>query len=203
MKTFKLFFIVVLALLVSAFAIPLGADDVFNRGQVVDLTTDNADIDDYDNCVAYYETATTLTYIFKATWVDSSNHLHSKPFFIGGCNDNDAYVRAVVNAASDVNVVYHYSYDNRQTWVSETPADLDATSNTAKGDTIGIVDLVDSPETFHSGVWMIVEFQDGSTNLNDDEYCTWVASFRKDVSPLDPHRWLRIAQVANGSYTNP
>lgn len=201
MKAFKL--ILMLAVFSMLFALPASGADIFNRGTIIDFAASGADIDDYDNVMGYYETATTITYIYKATWIDSSNHLHSKPFLIAGCNDNDAYLRAIVSAASDVNPIFHYSYDNRNTWVTETPADLDALSSTAVGDTLGMVDLADTPATFHSGVWMVIELTDGSTALNDDEYCTVVISLRKDVNPQNEASWPRQARVATGSYTNP
>jgi len=201
-KAFKLVFAVIF-LMSFLFVLPAYGDDLFNVGTVIDFSTNDEDIDDYDNVMGYYETATTITYIYKATWVDSSDHLHSKPFLIAGCNDNDAYLRAIVSAASDVNPIFHYSYDNRNTWVSETPADLDALSSTAVGDTLGCVETADTPATFHSGIWMVIELSDGSTALEDDEYCTVVISLRKDVPPENEASWPRQARVARGSNTNP
>ena len=176
--------------------------DLFNQGTRIDLTTKA--LSGYDNASAYYETASTVTYIFKATWADSSDHYHSKPFFIGDCNDADAYVSAIVSAASDVNPIYHFSYDNCNTWVAITPADLDALSSTAVVDTMGHEAGVNEISGFHRGMWLVVELADGSTALEDDEICIWTASFKKDADNLLPNGdYKRIAFIRMVSETNP
>lgn len=197
-KFFWIFIILLLSVAVSVFA----GTDRFNQGKTVNLKQSPGAIADNDNVCGYYETATTVTYVFKATWIDSSDHLHSKPFFIADMNAVDGYCRAITNAASDVNPVYHFSYDNKNTWTTTTPHTLDALSSTAVGDTIGIELAVNDITGFHTGVWMVVEFQDGSTALNDDEYCIWTAVFTKDGTYLQGSIEL-IAEFATGSYTNP
>jgi len=193
--------ILIFVLMLLVFAIPAFANvDVYNVGTVIDLKRQT--LSSYANACAVYETADQVTYVFKATWVDSSDQLHSKPFYIGDLNANDAYVTVITNAASDVNPIYHFSYDNCNTWVTTTPAGLDATSNTAKLDTIGIEVGVDDAK-FHVGVWLVIEFADGSTALNDAEYCTMVISFKKDGTYMTGAVQPTIQRVRNTSVTNP
>jgi hypothetical protein len=177
--------------------------DIFNQGTTRDLRSTT--LSSYDNVCGYYEHGDQVTYVFKTTWVDSSNARHSKPFYIGDLNYNDAYVRAIMSAASDCNTIYHFSYDNRNTWVTETPASLDALSSTAAGDTLGVTTGGANDVTgFHSGVWMVIEAKAGSTALNDDEVYTWVGSFQRDYNS-DPNlpRMVGAARIANSSNTNP
>ena len=195
----KRFLFLVVILLVSLSVTGYSAD-LFNQGTIVNLATESdGDLSTYSNVSGYYETETSVTYLFKATWVDSSDHYHSKPFFIGDCNNADAYVRAIVSAASDVNPIYHFSYDNRNTWTVVTPATLDALSSTAVGDTLGMEAGTNDLTGFHTGVWMVVELADGSTALNDGEVCTWVATFTKDIAGSA----LPLNAVAMRSNTNP
>ena len=197
MKLFRSLFVIALLL---CFAIPGFSGDIYNQGTIIDLNQN--DIADYDNVSGYMDQGDYVTYVFKTTWIDSSNARHSKPFYIGEVNAVDAYCRAIMSAASDCNVIYHFSYDNRNTWTAVTPATFDALSNSAVGDTIGIEAGTNDLVGFHTGIWLVVEAVAGSTALNDGEVFTWVATFTKDGTFVNG-AVRRVAQVANGSNTNP
>lgn len=196
MKKLISLIVVLFVLSVSAFA---GSDN-FNVGTIIDLR--RSLLSSYSNACAYYETADQVTYVFKATWVDSSDHLHSKPFYIGDCNAVDGYTLTVTSAASDVNPVFHFSYDDCNTWVTTTPATLDAVSNTAVGDTIGI-EAGTNDAKFHSANWLVIEYQDGSTALNDGEYCTMVLTFQKDGTYVPGYPAPSVQRIRTRSVTNP
>lgn len=178
--------------------------DIYNRGTVRDLRSTT--ISSYANLCGYYEHGDQVSYVYKTTWVDSSNARHSKAFYIGDINAADGYVQAVMSAASDCNVIYHFSYDNRNTWTAVTPADFDALSNTAVGDTIGMEAGTNDLVGFHTGVWLIIEAVAGSTALNDAEVFTWTATFTRDGTfgeGADVPRIVGSARIANTSNTNP
>lgn len=200
-KFLVLFFILAFASLIYA-----ANTDVYNVGTKINLNTEpQTTLTNAANACASYETATSITYIFKSTvTTDSSNQRHSLPFFIADCNDVDAYCRAIVSAASDVNVYYHFSYDDRKTWYQVTPATLDATSNTAKGDTLGIEAGVNDAAGLHTGLWLIVEIDGGGTTCNLGEVVTWTAEFTKDAYFTNQAgAWTPLAKIANSSNTNP
>jgi len=201
---FKKIFIIAFLLLFSVYG--YGADaELYNQGEIINLNVRPvSEIANYANVTAFYETASQVTYYFKATFVDSSDQYHSKPMFIADCNDVDGYCRGIVSAASDCNIIYHFSYDDRNTWTTVTPATFDALSNTAVGDTIGINAAANDVAGFHNGMWLVVEFDAGSTALNDDEVVTWVCTLKKDGNYINSSGdYKSIARVANKSNTNP
>ena len=167
-------------LIIFLFPLFIYGTDYYNVGTQINMVQDADGVGDATNATGYYETSTSIIYTFKATWVDSTDDLHSKPMFIADCNDVDAYCSAYVSAASNVNIIYHFSYDNRNTWTTTTPLDLDALSSSVVGDTLGVEETIDDADGFHTGVWLVVEFTDGGTTLNDGEVCIWQASFQKD-----------------------
>ena len=131
------------------------------------------------NGVAVYETATTVTYVWRTTFIDSSNNRHSPAFFIGGVNIVDGYIRCVSSAVGDVNVLLHYSADDAATWGAiTTKATLDAVSATALFDTVGIEAGADEIE-FHSSRWMVVELASGSSTNQDGNVYTTTLKFLK------------------------
>ena len=85
--------------------------DIYNVGTVRDLRSTT--ISSYDNLCGYYEHGDQVTYVYKTTWIDSSNARHSKPFYVGDLNAADAYCRAIMSAASDCNV---NGYGRGMTW---------------------------------------------------------------------------------------
>jgi hypothetical protein len=195
MKKF-IFSLILVALIVT---LSFANVDRYNQGTVIDLRAKN--VSDYDNCIGIFETEDQVVIVIKVTWADSSDQLHSKPIYIGDCNYADGYTNTITSAASDVNPIYHFSYDNKSTWAITTPATLDAVSSTAVGDTIGIEAGVNDGK-YHTSNWLVVEFADGSTALNDDEYIIMVIALTKDQvywgKILSPY-----ARVATKSNTNP
>ena len=202
MKKLIVFIILLGVLLISI--LYAASTDVRYASTKVDMFLFPSKVAALDNATGYHETATTITYLFKATWADSTDQYHSRAMLIADCNDVDAYTTAIVSAASDVNIVYHFSYDNRNTWTSTTPAGYDALSNTAVTDTIGIEEAIDDADGFHMGIWLVVEMADGSTALNDDEVCTWIGTFQKDnVNTLSNGNFKAIAGLATKCETEP
>jgi len=190
-------------LLIVMFALPTWANtDLYNQGTIINLR-ETETLTAHGIATAYYETSEQVEIVFKVTWADSSDQYHSRPFYIGDVNVSDAYCRAIVSAASDVNIFYHFSYDNCNTWVTITPANFDTLSNTSVADTIGIEVGVNDQIGFHSSVWMIVEFADGGTALNDDEVCTWKATFSKDGVSMAGYSEPYVQRVKRTSNTNP
>jgi len=108
---------------------------------------------------------------------DSTGSQHSIPIYIGDMNDNDAWVCGVTNAVSDINVVWHYSY-NLRNWVSIATVSLDAVSNTAKYDTLGAGTTDDLG--FHRANWLVVEC-DGQAGANQTDILYLTINFKKDV----------------------
>ncbi len=198
----KKFVVILMVLLVSTlFA---ANTDNYNRGTVVDLRS-VATLSSYANAVAYYETADQVQITVKFTITnDSSDQQHSKPFYIGDCNAVDGYVSGITSAASDVNVIYHFSYDNCNTWTTVTPATFDALSNSAVVDTVGIQATVNSITGFHTGTWMVVEIEGGSTAAEEGETVKLGFSFTKDGTyEAGSKPYIGRARVRNTSNTNP
>jgi len=189
MKLFSKLSVLVI-LLVGLMAIQsFGATDLFNN----DVTID--------------ETFSTVVVKYTFTFADSSDKYHSKPIFIADCNDADAYVSAVQSATGDANVIYHFSQtDNIQSetgvWTTSTPADLDATSSTAKFDTLGIEEGANVIE-FHSARWLVIEVLGGSTTNADGNVFTMYLVFTKDHYFINNGQPVDVAGKATHSYTNP
>ncbi len=98
---------------------------------------------------------------------DTEGSKHSRPIFIGNCNDVDAYLHVICNAAADFNIVIHYSMDLTN-WVSVTKGDLDACSNTLKHDTLGVGDT--NFARFHEYSWMVIEV-DAQSGVDATDIC--------------------------------
>ena len=123
------------------------AADVYNKGwtSVIDS---NGDL---------------TSYITFAARSDSIGSVHSKPIYIGGYNDADAYIWIKGVTASDQNVNLHFS-NNLQDWSEQVMAGLDACSNTIKPDTLG-----DSGCTYwHTNAWMVIEMDGQAAATSDD-----------------------------------
>ena len=131
---------------------------------------------------------------------DSIGSFHSKPLYVGDCNNNDMYCTAITNAASDINIIFHLS-NNLQNWTAVTPAGLDACSNTAKVDTLGASDA--NSTVFHHNNYLIVEV-DGQTGCNTTDRVTLTMNFKKDgtyiTSSGNP---VKVARTIDASVTNP
>ena len=93
MKLLK-FLIPLILVIAIGISVLFGAVDRYNQGTTIDLVIKQ--LADYSDATAFYEQPTSITYAFKATWVDSSDQLHSKPMFIGSCNDVDGYCRVML-----------------------------------------------------------------------------------------------------------
>ena len=195
-KLIVLFITVMLVSIVSS-------ADIFNNGKVINgnLTPLPASTVNY---VAYFEDYGHITYIWNFTYVDSSDNYHSRPLYIGNANISDGYVNAVQSATGDANIIYHFAADNRTTWLATTAADMDAVSNTAKQDTIGINNGTDDI-AFHAGRWLVIEAASGSSTNQDDNVLTFVVKLKKETpSPVKSNGdWVRMARIAKVSNTNP
>lgn len=192
--------LIVFILMLASIAI---AGDIYNNGRRVNgnTTAFPASGTDY---VAYVEDYGHITYVWQFTYIDSSDNYHSRPLYIGNANVSDGYVTAIQSTTGDANIIYHYSADDRNTWETTTPADLDAVSNTSKPDTIGINSGVDDIN-FHAGRWLVIEAASGSSTNQDSNVLTFVLKLVK-VTPtatLGNGDYVRLARVANGSNTNP
>jgi hypothetical protein len=112
---------------------------------------------------------------------DSTGSRHSDAIFIGNVNANDAYVQAVTNAAADINIIFHYSNDLAN-WQAITATGLDALSNTAKYDTLGIGDQA----PYHKYRWLVVE-ADGQTGTNQTDIAYIRIDFEPDADVVLPN----------------
>lgn len=137
---------------------------------------------------------------------DSSDQLHSDAMFIGDCNSADGMVVAIVSAVSDVNVFYHYSIDGVTWFTTVTVSGLDATSSTAKQDTIGY-QAGANDIAFSAANWLIVEIDGGSTACNSAEVVTITFAFTKDLSYAKPNGERIVVQSVKtakpSAWTNP
>jgi len=198
----KLLFVLMAVVILSYNPYAANTDN-YNRGTIVDLSRVST-LSAYANAVGYYEKADQVQYTVKFTVTDdSSDQQHSKPFFIGDCNAVDGYVTAIVSAASNANIIYHFSYDNCNTWTIVTPATLDALSSTAVVDTVGIEATVNDLTGFHTGTWMVVEVEGGGTTFNEDETVILNFSFTKDGTYKTGDAIIPVQRVRNTSNTNP
>jgi len=192
----------ILMMLLSVFAFSANTDN-YNRGAIVDLSRVST-LSAYDNANGYYLKGDQVQYTFKATCTDdSSDQQHSKPFFIGDCNAVDGYVSGVTSAAANVNVFYHFSYDNCNTWTTVTPANLDALSSSAVVDTVGVEAGANDITGFHTGTWMVVEIEGGGTTWNEDETVILNFSFTKDGTYTTGSAITPTQRIRNTSNTNP
>lgn len=155
----------------------------------------------FNQAASKYEGFSFVHYTFQFTFADSSSAYHSKPLYIGDCNDVDGYVDAVQSATGDANVIYHFSKD-RSTWTTSTPAGFDATSSTAKFDTIG-VEAGANVIAFHNSKWLVVEVVGGGTNNHDGNVFTMNLMFTKDAKLSNNGQYIEMGGIANGSTTNP
>jgi hypothetical protein len=187
MKAFKFYsilFIVLALVIIPALVI---AGDTFNVA--VGGTTGKT-----NEC-----TSELLIYFYPSMAADSVGSFHSKPMFIGDLNDADAYVTALVNAASDMNIIFHYSND-RTTWLGTTATGLDLCTNAVRYDTLGIGDQAG----FHKWQWLVIEV-DGQAGCNTTDLIKLGIQFRKDGTYVDqfgkfiPGLWF----FASSSITNP
>lgn len=198
----KLFF-VLMAMVVLSYNPYAANTDNYNRGTIVDLSRVST-LSSYANAVGFYVKADQVQYTVKFTVTDdSSDQQHSKPFFIGDCNAVDGYVSGVTSAASDINVFYHFSYDNCNTWTTVTPTNFDALSSSAVVDTVGVEAGVNDITGFHTGTWMVVEVEGGSTAAEEDETVILNFSFTKDGTYLTGDAYIPVQRVRNTSNTNP
>ena len=203
MKYLFVLFIIIL-FVISA---PAADTNVYNVGAVYNLSYTALPTTTGDVC-AYYVKGNQVWYTFRTYQMtdNGSDQIHSKPFYIGDCNIGDGYVRGITSAAADVDVIYHFSYDNCNTWVTITPGDLNALSSTAVGDTLGIQDAVNDAVGFHAGTWMVVEIEeDGSgATYDSSEYVVMTFNFTLD-GILDPSVDMIMGRerIRNSSNTNP
>ena len=196
-------FLFILMAVMLSFGLYAANTDNYNRGTVVDLNRVNT-LSAYANAVGYYEKGDQVQYTVKFTVTDdSSDQQHSKPFFIGDCNAVDGYVSGITSAASNINVYYHFSYDNCNTWTTVTPANFDALSSTAVVDTVGVEAGTNDLTGFHTGTWLVVEVEGGGTEANEDETVIFNFSFTKDGTYLTGDAFVPVQRVRNTSNTNP
>ena len=190
-----------LTILVLFLGTSVFSENLFNTGTIVrPFGTEKLPT---GNIVAAFEDYNHVTYLIRFTYVDSSDSYHSKPLYIGGCNTEDGYVMGIQSTTGDANVIYHFSADNRTNWETTTPADLDALSGTAVGDTIGIEVGVDDIK-FHTARWLVVEFASGSSTNADDNELTFVIKLKKNNPALIPNgEAYRVARIVGSSETNP
>jgi hypothetical protein len=146
------------------------------------------------------ETGAAVTMQFDVTLgADSTGSQHSIPIYIGDMNDNDAWACAVTNATSDINVLWHFSY-NLRNWVSVATVSLDAVSNTAKYDTLGAGTTDDL--AFHRANWLVVEC-DGQAGANQTDLIYLTINFKKDVMGYtDSGQPLKVVRKVQ-AITNP
>lgn len=178
------------------------AGDIFNNGTIYNGNNLSQSIPATGDIVVYFEDYSHVTYLWRFTWVDSSDNAHSRPLYVGNCNVSDAHVYVKQSATGDANIFWHHSADHRNTWqVGTTPADLDACSNTAKTDTLGIEETADDI-IFHSSRWLIVEAASGSSTNQDGNI---IIKLKKETptSVKGNGEYVKMARVATRSNTNP
>jgi len=139
----------------------------------------------------------TLKVTFPAN-IDSAGSQHTDPIFIGNVNDADAHFKVITNAASDINVILHFSND-LDTWKATAAATIDAISNTAEYDTLGGRVLVD----FHRYSWMVIE-SDGQAAATSDDILYLEGHFQADVKyPGPAGRALKHSFYTTTNVTDP
>ena len=199
----KILFILMVIMLSSSIVFAANTDN-YNRGDIVDLSRVKT-LSAYAFACGYYEKGDQVQYTFKATCSDdSSDQQHSKPFFVGDLNAVDGYVSGITSAAANVNVFYHFSYDNCNTWTMVTPHNFDALSNSAVVDTVGIEATVNDITGFHTATWMVIEIEGGGTTWNEDETVILNFTFTKDGTyPTGRPVYNGDERIRNKSNTNP
>ena len=129
---------------------------------------------------------------------DSTGSQHTDAIFIGNVNDADAYFKVIANAASDINVIIHFSND-LTTWKAVAAATIDAISNTAEYDTLGGRVLTD----FHKYSWMVIE-SDGQAGVNITDILYLEGNFQADVKqPTSSGQALRHSFDVTTNVTDP
>lgn len=161
----------------------------------------------YQGTVAIGETYSSLVYTWTVTLVqDSTDQLHSPAMLIADANDNYGLATCIVSAASDVNVIWHYSSDGVTWYTAVTPAGLDASTNSAKQDTIGYQSGA-ADYSFAVGRWLIVEIDGGSNAANLGEIVTVQVALRKDKYSIDGNGDMKKLGLVYSSkparFTNP
>lgn len=150
-----------------------------------------------------FEDENHITYKWKFTYVDSSDAVHSLPFYIGGANVVDGRITAKQSATGDANILLHYAADDRNTWEIDTPNGLDAVSSTLKADTLGYDAGADEP-LFHAARWLVVEAAGGGTNNQDGNVMTIVLSLKKQYPSINANGTERkLAHIASKYLTQP
>ena len=177
------------------------ASDLFNVGTIYKYVEN---VPATGNVNVLYEDYSHVIYQWRFTFVDSSDAYHSKPLYVGNCNLTDGYVNAVQSAAGDANIIYHYSADNRTVWLTTTPNDLDALSNTAVQDTIGIEEAVNDIK-FHFSRWLVVEAVGGGTTNADDNILTITIKLKKFLTNAVYNNgdYIRQGDITMRNSTNP
>lgn len=199
MKRFLLTMFLVMVVCSLSFA---GAD-LFNLGTV--YRGNSTDVPSTGNVVAYWEDYSHVTYLFRYTWVDSSDNLHSKPLYIGNCNVSDGTISAIQSTTGDANIILHYSGDNRNTWQAITPLDLDQVSGTVKNDTLGYNEKSDDL-AFHNARWLVIEAASGTNANQDGNILTVIVKLKKETpTALVPSTgdYVRLGRITSRSTTNP
>lgn len=138
----------------------------------------------YQGTVTVEETFTSVTY--KWTYVVPTlytDQMHSPAMFIGDMNDADGMVTTLVDAASDINIVYYFG-TGPSWYTAVTPADLDAISNSTVTDTIGI-EVGTTSYAFDMGTWLIIQADGGSAACTAGETVIIVITLRKDKYFID------------------
>ena len=178
-------------------AIPLLSADLFNIGTIINGNVSGVPPSSGD-FLAYYDTPNSVTYIFRFTYVDSSDSYHSPPIYIGDCNATAGFIRAKQSATGDANVILHYAADDRNTWETVTPAALDAVSNSEKATTL-------TGQQFTNGRWLVIECAGGGANNQDGNVMTVTVELLKDMdNTLTANgKVIRCAKVARIANTNP
>ena len=201
------FIFILMTILLLAIPVSAADTDVYNVGRVIDLSVEALPTTTGDVC-AYYVKGNQVFYTFRTYQMtdNGSDQIHSKPFYIGDCNISDGYVRGITSGASDVDVFYHFSYDNCNTWVTITAADFAALSSTAVGDTVGIEDTVNDITGFHAGTWMVVEIEEDGGGATYDSSETVILNFNFTLDgTLDPNvdAIMGRERIRNFVNTNP
>lgn len=129
-------------------------------------------------------------YITFAARTDSVGSVHSKPIYIGGYNDADAYIWVRGVTASDQNVNLHFS-NNLQDWSEQVMAGLDSCSSTLVADTLGDAGALG----WHSNAWMVIEM-DGQTIATADDIMEAIINATADNDKSK-------TMVSGSSRTNP
>ena len=195
----KLLFSFVLLFMLIGFVSPA---DVYNTGKIYPYPNN---IPATGNVVAYWEDYSHITYMWRFTWIDSSNNAHSKPLYIGNCNVSDGTMTAVQSITGDADLFFHYAGDNRNSWeVGTTDNDIQTVSNSVKADTVGIAETIDQI-LFHTARWVVIEAASGSSSNQDGAIITVILKFKKETPTAvnSSGAYVRMARVANKSKTNP